>query len=119
MNNKYKGAHAIMKNGGVHGGNGLLMLATAAKSYSVPVIVLASAIKLTPHFPFEQNTFNEILNPLEILPNQVSFNNNETIIISRFDYVAPEYINLYITDRGEHTPAYIYRLFNEYYACEA
>ncbi|KAL4510077.1 hypothetical protein ABPG72_010270 [Tetrahymena utriculariae] len=115
VNKVFIGAHAIMKNGGVLGRNGILMLTTAAKAYSVPVIVLASAIKLTPHFPFEQNTFNETLNPQEMLPNTVSYNNNETIIVTRFDYVAPEYINLYITNYGEHTPAYIYRLFNEYY----
>lgn len=107
-----------MKNGGVLGRTGDLMLTTAAKAYSVPVIVIASAIKLTPHFPFEQNSFNEVCNPQEILPNKVSFNNNETILVTRFDYVAPENINLYITDRGEHTPAFIYRLFNDYYSNE-
>jgi len=42
-----------MKNGGILAKNGTLLLATAAKAYSVPVIVLASSIKLTPHFPFE------------------------------------------------------------------
>lgn len=38
-----------------------------------------------------------------------------SIIAARFDYIAPEYITLYITDSGVHTPAYIYRLFNELY----
>jgi len=42
-----------MKNGGMLSRNGTLMLATAAKAFSVPVVVLASSVKLTPHFPFE------------------------------------------------------------------
>jgi translation initiation factor 2B subunit (eIF-2B alpha/beta/delta family) len=42
-----------MKNGGMISKAGNLLIATAAKAYSVPIIVLASAIKLTPHFPFE------------------------------------------------------------------
>ena len=63
----YAGAHSIMKNGGMLGYAGSLLIATAAKSYSVPIIILASTIKLTPHFPFEQNTFNEILNPKDVL----------------------------------------------------
>ena len=48
-----KGAHAIMKNGGMLGRNGTLMLVTAAKAFSVPVVVLSSSVKLTPYFPFE------------------------------------------------------------------
>jgi translation initiation factor eIF-2B subunit beta len=55
-----------MKNGGMLGRAGSLLLVTAAKTYSVPVIIVASIFKLTPHFPFEQNTFNEILNPKEV-----------------------------------------------------
>ncbi len=52
-----------MKNGGILSRHGTLLLAVAAKAYSVPIIVLANTIKLTNHFPFEQNTFNEIRNP--------------------------------------------------------
>jgi len=56
-----------------------------------------------------------VLNPSEVLPGKVAMNDNETVVVTRFDYVAPEYVSLYLTDKGEHTPAYIYRLFNEYY----
>lgn len=64
------GCHAIMKNGGVLAKNGTLLLATAAKAYSVPLIVLASSLKLTQHFPFEQNTFNDLLNPKEVIKDE-------------------------------------------------
>jgi translation initiation factor eIF-2B subunit beta len=34
------------------------------------------------------------------------------------DYVAPEFIDLLITDTGGYTPLYIYRLLSEYYTRE-
>lgn len=63
INKIFIGAHGIMKNGGILGSNGLLLLTTAAKSFNIPVIVLSNAIKLTEKYPFEQNTFNELYNP--------------------------------------------------------
>ena len=41
-----------------------------------------------------------------------------TVVIPRFDSIDPEYVSLYITNFGEHTPSYIYRLFSEYYSKE-
>lgn len=42
-----------MKNGGILGNSGSLMVMTAAKAYKIDVIILASSIKLTNHFSFE------------------------------------------------------------------
>ncbi|EGR31060.1 hypothetical protein IMG5_118380 [Ichthyophthirius multifiliis] len=118
VNKIFLGAHAIMKNGGILGKTGIFMISSAAKAYSVPVIILSSAIKLTPLFPFEQNTYNDIQNPFNVYQGNIEYSNNQTIISTKLDYIAPEYISLYITNYGEHTPAYIYRLFNEFYSRE-
>lgn len=32
-----------------------------------------------------------------------------------FDYIAPEYVSLFVTNVGGHAPSYIYRLLNENY----
>ena len=105
-----------MANGGILGTSGSLLLAMAAKAHFVPLIVIAGAYKLTPNFPFEQDTFNELLNPGTIFDrNQTPKSSNINVIIPSLDYVAPEYISLYITNIGEHTPSYLYRLFAEYY----
>lgn len=32
-----------------------------------------------------------------------------------FDYIAPEYVSLYLTNVGGHAPSYIYRLLSENY----
>lgn len=105
-----------MANGGTLGTSGSLLLAMAAKAHFVPLIVIAGAYKLTPNFPFEQDTFNELLNPGSVYDrNQSTKSSNINVIIPSLDYVAPEYISLYITNIGEHTPSYLYRLFAEYY----
>ena len=45
------GAHAIMKNGGSLCLAGGLLLAMAAKSFSVPFIIISAMYKLTPKYP--------------------------------------------------------------------
>ncbi|KRX10666.1 hypothetical protein PPERSA_08661 [Pseudocohnilembus persalinus] len=115
VNKIFLGCHAIMKNGGILGNSGSLMVMTAAKAYKIDVIILASSIKLTNHFSFEQNTYNQLLNPKDILPEENDLKNPVSIIAAKYDYIAPEYITLYITNSGEHSPNFIYRLFNEYY----
>jgi translation initiation factor eIF-2B subunit beta len=55
------GAHAIMKNGGSLCLAGGLLLAIAAKSFSIPFIIISAMYKLTPKYPLNQNTFNELV----------------------------------------------------------
>ena len=108
-----------MANGGILSSSGELLLALAAKSQQVPLIVIAGIYKLTPHFPFEQDTYNELINPATVFSKREQANyENIDVLVPRFDYVAPEYIQLYITNFGEHTPSYLYRVFSEYYLKE-
>eukprot|EP01017_Pseudomicrothorax_dubius_P011027 TRINITY_DN14049_c0_g1_i1.p1 TRINITY_DN14049_c0_g1~~TRINITY_DN14049_c0_g1_i1.p1 ORF type:complete len:345 (-),score=73.08 TRINITY_DN14049_c0_g1_i1:165-1199(-) len=108
--------NAIMADGGIISNSGTLLLTAAAKAHSVPVIVIAGLFKLTSNFPFSQDTFNEIKSPTDPLFVELSFPSPLTnVIVPKYDYIEPEYISLYITDAGEHTPSYIYRLFREYY----
>jgi translation initiation factor 2B subunit (eIF-2B alpha/beta/delta family) len=39
-------------------------------------------------------------------------------VFPKYDFLPPEYITLHITQDGEHTTSYIYRLFNEVYSKE-
>lgn len=59
-------AHAIMANGGLVTHSGAYMIALAAKEFSVPVIVIGAQYKLTPLYPFDFQTFNEMNSPLQI-----------------------------------------------------
>lgn len=38
--------------------------------------------------------------------------------MDKYNYIEPEYVSLFITNYGEHTPAHIYRQFSEYYGKE-
>ena len=105
-----------MANGGILGSCGGLLLAMAAKAHLVPVVVIAGAYKLTPYFPFEQDTYNELINPGQFFDrNQTQKSKNVSVIVPSLDYISPEFISLYVTNFGEHTPSYIYRVFGEYY----
>ncbi len=116
LKNSFKGAHSIMANGGILGTSGCLLVALACKAHLVPMIVVGGIYKLTPKVPFEQDTYNDLINP-GVIFNETAEEKIENIdvVIPGFDYIAPEYVTLYVTNLGEHTPAYIYRVFSEYY----
>lgn len=120
-NKVFMSPNAIMKNGGMLCNSGALLTATAAKAHAVPLIVISGLFKFTDDFPFSQDTFNDLLPPNSPglpSPEETSLDNPK-VVIPRFDYIEPEFVTLYITDFGEHTPSYIYRLFSEYYPVES
>ena len=104
-----------MNNGGSLSISGGILVAMAAKEYSVPMIILSPVFKLTPKFPLDQATFNELLNPAKIFGMEHEVNQKADVLVDKYNYIAPEFISLYVTDRGEYTPEHIYRLFQEYY----
>lgn len=40
---------------------------------------------------------------------------DETLIIKKYDYIPAEYISLIVTDEGESSPNYLYKIFDKYY----
>jgi translation initiation factor eIF-2B subunit beta len=112
------GIHALMANGGLISYSGSLGVCLAAQAHSVPVLVACGLYKLSPLYPFDQDTFNDLLSPALVtdLPDT-----NEDLLcasVPAFDYVPPELISLYITNLGGHHPFYLYRLRSEYYSQE-
>lgn len=75
--------------------------------------------KLTPLYPFDFLTFNELSSPSQIFKMEENDKKeNIEIIVPAYDYVPPELISLYITNNGGYTPKYIYRIFSEIYSQE-
>lgn len=61
-----------MKNGGILCQAGGLLLALAAQNFSIPLIVISAMYKLTPKFPLNQSTYNQIVDFLnQVNPGQV------------------------------------------------
>ena len=109
-------SYAVMADGGILGFSGVFAVAMMAKEYSVPFLVVSPLYKLTPKYCFSQQTFNTLLNPSIIhKESNKPGDENLSIAVPKFDYLPPEYITLHITQKGDQTTAYIYRLFNEIY----
>lgn len=112
------GTRAVMANGGLISYNGVYNICLAAQIHSIPIVVVSGSFKLTPMYPFDHETFNEQLSPDTIYTNNkykgdlsnVSFNS------PAYDYIPPEFITIFITDLGSQNPAYMYRLFNDYFS---
>ena len=99
------GTHAIMANGGLVTHTGAYMIALAAKTHSVPVYVIGPMYKMTPLYPFDFLTYNELLSPQEIFTlTENDKKENIEVIVPAYDYVPPELVSLYITNLGGQTP---------------
>jgi translation initiation factor eIF-2B subunit beta len=72
VNKVIVGTHAVMANGGLIAQTGIHILAQAAKLHSVPFVVCTGLYKLCPLYPHDQDTFNELRSPSEILKPQGS-----------------------------------------------
>lgn len=112
-------AHAVLANGGLISPSGSNMVSLAAKSNSVPVVVVTGMFKLCPLFPHEgQDTLNDLVSPCSIVEYaemNESLIEDVEFINPVHDYISPELISLYVTNIGAFQPSYIYRLLAENY----
>ncbi|OMJ86022.1 hypothetical protein SteCoe_12523 [Stentor coeruleus] len=113
------GTRALMANGGLLTEAGKYGVCLAAQAHCVPVLVTCGLFKLSPLYPFDQDTFNEFLSPNTIADKpesqEVQYINYS---VPAFDYIPPELVSLYITDVGGKMCSYLYRLLSEYYSVE-
>ncbi len=70
-------------------------------------------------FESRQDTYNESNPPSQI----VAFQDEEIvdkvdIQNPAYDYIAPEYITLFVSSFGGHNPSYVYRFLAEYFSQE-
>ncbi|KAJ1928286.1 GCD complex subunit gcd7 [Tieghemiomyces parasiticus] len=99
VNKVILGTSAILANGGLISLSGSQMIVEAAKHHSIPVIVCGGIFKLSPVFPFDEDSLNTLVSPDSVL----SFDNGDAvakveIVNPQYDYVAPEFIDLFITN---------------------
>jgi translation initiation factor eIF-2B subunit beta len=120
VNKVIVGTHAVMANGGLIAQTGIHALALAARHHSVPFVVCAGLYKLCPLYAHDQDTFNELRPPSEVLPLTTVQQLGSEVSVQNpaWDYVPPDLVSLYITNSGGHNPSYIYRLLAEYYHVE-
>jgi len=94
-------------------------MSMVAKDHSVPMVVVTPMFKITPKYAFGQDTFNKFKEPKMMFTRKERLEEeNIDVVVPMFDYIPSEYISLIITQVGEHTTDYIYRLFKDVYSKE-
>ena len=110
------GCVAVLANGGIIAECGTLMLASAARQHSTPIVVLAGLYKISPVFPYDLNSLNLLKNPQSVISYDSQWNcENIQIISPAYDYVPADFLSTFVTNLGANSPSYIYRLLEECY----
>lgn len=128
VNKVILGTHSMMANGGLKAPAGAHSIALAAKHYSVPLIVCCPLYKLTPQylvshdseafrrFSHLHSTVPEPYVSKEVKEGEANSSNSVQSIHSRFDYVPPDLITLFVSNMGGNSPSYVYQLLEELYS---
>ena len=110
----FMSTHSVMATGGLVAQSGGLNIAHAAKAHSVPVFAVAAQYKLTPLYPIDSTTYNELLSPETIFRlEEGDIEENIEAIVPAYDYIPPKLVSLILTNIEGYTPENIYRAFNE------
>ena len=126
---------AVLANGGLLAPSGSLMVCLAAKHYSVPVVVVTTALKITPYFPSDSMCTSLVkmsaTNAMEMLwptfgppsavlpvPHHTVHDVTALVFNPIMEYVDPDFVSLFITNEGEFTPTFIHRFLKDQYHAE-
>ncbi|KAI8983929.1 hypothetical protein BDF20DRAFT_911115 [Mycotypha africana] len=119
VNKVVLGAHAVLANGALVSVAGSHLLAAAARHHSTPVLVCTALYKLSPLFAYVADALNVSDSPQHVLSFQEGpIIDNVAINNPYYDYVAPDYVSLFIHNLGSAPPTYVYRLLNDNYVQE-
>ena len=100
--------HAVMADGAVINSSGTFIVATLAKEYSIPVIILSPMYRFTPFYAFTQDDYNSFVSPQHFFDNTLALDNVE-VIVAQYDLIASDCISFVITQMGEFSNNYIYQ----------
>ncbi|WRT69806.1 uncharacterized protein IL334_006797 [Kwoniella shivajii] len=114
------GAHSVLANGGLFALSGSLACALAAKSHSKPVVITTGQFKFAPawnlYHDYAAVDFQGPGNVIGTKGNGGGGGKEGTEVVDPyFDYIRPDLVQLFVTNEGDHSPSYIYRLIKEAY----
>ncbi|KAK4689889.1 translation initiation factor eIF-2B subunit beta, partial [Tremellales sp. Uapishka_1] len=114
------GAHSVLANGGLFALSGSLAMALAARAHSKPVVITTGQYKFAPAW----NSYHEYgAVDFQGPGSVIGYSGNGggggeegvEVVDPYYDYIRPELINLFVTNEGDHSPSYIYRIIKEAY----
>ncbi|WVR07952.1 hypothetical protein IAU60_004995 [Kwoniella sp. DSM 27419] len=114
------GAHAVLANGGLFALSGSLACALAAKTHSKPVVVTTGQFKFAPAWNlYQEYGAVDFQGPGNVVGTHGrgggGGKEGVEVVDPYFDYIRPELVNLFVTNEGDHSPSYIYRLIKDSY----
>lgn len=114
------GALAVFANGGCLSTSGVANVVECAKEHRTPVIGLTGLYKLSPTYPFNRADLVEMGGAGKVVDYaQCELVENVDVVTNPLaDYVAPENIDIYITNVGGFAPSFIYRIVLDNYKPE-
>lgn len=100
INKVILGAHAVLANGGMFAITGSLLVATAARAHSTPVVVCAGQFKLTPLWNlYHEYGALDFADPSSVLGfEEGGLVDKVDVINPYYDYVHPELVDAFITN---------------------
>jgi translation initiation factor eIF-2B subunit delta len=104
------GAHAMMTNGRLFSRCGTALVAMTARKQDIPVMVLCESLKFADKAPLDSILFNEIANPLDLLPDGTDTkpweeNVNLQILNLMYDVTPAQYVTAIYTEHGVLPPS--------------
>lgn len=114
------GSSGVCANGGCILNAGVGNVVECAKEHRTPVFAVVGLYKLSPVYPYNPRNLVEVGNLGKVLPYpELRFVENvEAVENPLTDYIAPENIDIYITNVGGFAPLFIYRIVLDNYKPE-
>ncbi|ANB13958.1 translation initiation factor eIF2B subunit beta [Sugiyamaella lignohabitans] len=111
------GTRAVLANGGCVSSSGVALVCEAAKDYRVPVLAVTGLYKLSPLYPFDIDQLIEVGDTGKVIGfNDTGLMDKIGVMNPVYDYVAPEHIDIYVTNIGGFSPSFTYRIILDHYS---
>ncbi|KDN34601.1 hypothetical protein RSAG8_12300, partial [Rhizoctonia solani AG-8 WAC10335] len=112
------GAHAVLADGGLVAQAGALAAAAAARAHATSVIVCAAQYKFAPLWSWsvEGAGATDYGDPGLVMGyDEGELVGSVEVVNPKYDYVKPEFVDVIVTNYGDHPPSYVYKLVKEMY----
>lgn len=113
------GTRTVLANGGCVSSTGVSLVCECAKEYKTPVLAVTGLYKLSPLYPFDIENLIEVGDSGKVIDfRESNLMSSVEVMNPTYDYVAPEHIDIYITNLGGFSPSFTYRIVLDHYSQE-
>ncbi|QRV85832.1 translation initiation factor eIF-2B beta subunit [Ceratobasidium sp. AG-Ba] len=115
------GAHVVLADGGIVAQAGAAAASAAARAHATSVVVCAGQFKFAPVWSWtvEGAAAADYGDPGLVLSyEEGELVDGVEVVNPKYDYVKPEFLDVIVTNYGDHPPSYVYKLVKEMYEDE-